>query len=206
MSQVLDYDLTEERRATIIRRGTRMANNQHHALSLWSRRHEVENVYVYVVKRCKRGGGGGWIDLDYIFSRWRKKPVFFALFQLVLSQEITMKVQCKRLIVYGTPYSSSLIQASLYNSWVISRFLNSAFLYRPNHVSPGAKHRLLRRKDGRFLVSYLFTVLGRWESATTIFRAEIRDRVSSYFDHLRSMMNGTITLPTLDMSSSAHPF
>ncbi len=76
--------------------------------------------------------------------------------------------------------------------------------YRP--ISWSTLVRFFLEREWRQATSYLFTVLGRWESARTIFRDEIRDRVSSYFDHLRSMRNGTITLPALDMSSSVHPF
>ncbi len=94
--------------------------------------------------------------------------------------------------------------ATLYSNHLFSCDTFARDSHRP--ISWSTLVRFFVEREWRQATSYLFTVLGRWESATTIFRAEIRDRVSSYFDHLRSMRNGTITLPTLDMSSAVLSF
>jgi hypothetical protein len=50
-------------------------------------------------------------------------------------------------------------------------------------------------RDWRQGSSYLFQAFRQWDRVTNIFRPGFRDRVDSYFEHLRSMTNGTITSP-----------
>jgi hypothetical protein len=90
------------------------------------------------------------------------------------------------------------------NATMYSNHLSSCDTFARNthrSISWSTFVRFFIEREWRQATSYLFTVLGRWECATTIFRMEIRDRVASYFDHLRSTRNGTITLPALDMSN-----
>jgi hypothetical protein len=94
--------------------------------------------------------------------------------------------------------------ATLYSNHLFLCPALARISYRP--VSWGTLVRLFVEREWRQATSYFFTVLGRWGSATTIFQSEIRERDSTYFDHLRSMSNGTITLPTLDMSGSISLF
>ncbi len=54
---------------------------------------------------------------------------------------------------------------------------------------------LFVNRDWRQAASYLFQAFRQWDRITNIFRPGFRDRVTSYFEHLRSMTNGTIMLP-----------
>ncbi len=94
--------------------------------------------------------------------------------------------------------------ATMYSNHLFSCATFVRNTHRP--ISWSTFVRFFIEREWRQATSYLFTVLGRWERATTIFRTEIRDRVSSYFDNLRSMRNGTINPPVLDMSSSIQLF
>jgi hypothetical protein len=54
---------------------------------------------------------------------------------------------------------------------------------------------LFANRDWRQASTYLFQAFRQWLRVTNIFRPGFRDRVDSYFEHLRSMRNGTVSTP-----------